>query len=243
MIDRKALTTYLKSPALSEPLKRQIRRILENNKVVLPGWSPTFLSRLGKIDVIVDVGVLNGTPGLYKAFPDAHLILVEALPCYEKKCRQLIANRSGGGEAYMYAVGSEEGTAHIRHYHDLPARSSLLENSSDNSLQYTEIEVPLRRLDRLLSKDQLKGKVVLKIDVEGMELDVLRGATGILPEIKYIIAEARIKQRHQNSYRFADLVGFLAEHGFNLYDALRITRARAMHPEASIIDAIFINLR
>lgn len=240
MIKRLRLGGYLDSPSIPEEVKTEIRRILRDNKVILPGWSPSFLRSLGNVRTIIDIGVLNGTPALYQAFPDAHLILVEALPMYEETCRQLLADRSGG-EVHMCAVGAVDGSTRIRYYPDRPATSSLLETDKENDLALVEINVPLRRLDSLLAGRVLAGDVLLKIDVEGMELKVLEGAVGLLPQVKYIIAETSVRRRHKDSYRFANLVGFLAGQGFDLYDALRLTRSKAMHPGASIVDAIFVN--
>lgn len=238
MINRRRLASYLDSETLSESVKKEIRRLLKNNKVVLPGWSPTFLTRLGDIRTVIDVGVLDGTPELYQAFPEAYLVLVEALPSYENKCNALLEGRSG--EVHMCAAGSEDGTTTIRHYQDRPRVSSMLEASSSKGLAYTELTVPLRRLDSMLKNTELSADVLLKIDVEGMELEVLKGAKETLKRVKYIIAETSIRKRHEGSYRFADLIAFLAAEDFQLFDALRVTRPRAMHPKASIMDAIFV---
>lgn len=240
MLKRRKLAGYLQSPALPDEVKADIRGVLSDNKVVLPGWSPTFIRALGDVRSIIDVGVLNGTPALYDAFPNAWLVLVEALPMYSDTCRNIIAGRNGG-EVHMCAVGSYEGSVRIRYYPDRPATSSLLRTVDENDLELQEIEVPLRRLDSLLTASNLAPDTLLKIDVEGMELEVLKGAVRLLPRIKYIIAETSIRRRHQNSYRFADLIEFLGRYGFELYDALRVTRTHAMQPGASIMDAVFIN--
>ena len=237
---RRRLAEYLASATLPDEIRAEIRGILRDNKTILPGWSPTFLRSLGEVKTIIDVGVLNGTPALYKAFPQAWLILVEALPMYEDRCRQILADRQGG-EIHLCAVGASDGTALIRHYPEFPATSSLLMTSEPNGLRVEEIEVPLRCLDNLLAGSNLAQDILLKSDVEGMELEVLRGAMKMLPDIKFIISETSIRQRHRSSYRFADLVCFLAEQGFDLYDVLRVTRTKALQPEASIMDAVFVN--
>jgi len=241
MIRRRKLAALLERPDLPDQARVELRKVLDNNKVVLPGWSPSFLRRIGRMDTVIDVGVLEGTPALYQAFPDARLVLVEALPGYRQKCLQLLAAHPGGGEVHMCAVGAEDGSATIRYYPDRPATSSLLETEDGGHGEPVRIDVPLRRLDGLVKPDSLAGNALLKIDVEGMELEVLKGAVGLLPHIRCIIAETSIRKRHRDSYRFADVVAFLASHGLHLYDALRVTRRKAMRPGASIMDAIFIN--
>src|SRR5690606_13580382 len=123
----------------------EVGAVLRDNKVVLPGWSPTFLASLGKVGTVIDVGVLRGTPELYKAFPEAKLILVEALPMYKATCDRIMEGRQG--QIHMCAVGATDGSATIRYYPAVPARSSLLNTHTPNDFQVEEIEVPLRRLD------------------------------------------------------------------------------------------------
>lgn len=50
-------------------------------------------------------------------------------------------------------------------------------------------KVPARRLDSILAKEDLVAPVVLKVDVQGAEVDVLRGAGDLLSEVDYIILE------------------------------------------------------
>src|SRR5690606_5688880 len=82
----------------------------------------------------------------------------------------------------------------------------------------------------------LPGNWLLKVDVEGLEHRVVRGAEGILPRVKYCITETSIRKRHEDSYRFADLIALMRSYGFDLYDVLTVTRRRVDAPRASIMD-------
>lgn len=187
------------------------------------------------------MGVLEGTPSLYQAFPEAKLYLVEALPSYTRTCENLVRMHPGGGEVFMCAAGDDDGKLTIRYYKELPARSSALTTVGDNKMEATEVEVPLKRMDTMFAGKELAGDILLKIDVEGMEYKVIEGAPELLKKVKYCITETSIKNRHNDSYRFADFIALMKKNGFDLYDVLTVTRAKAMQPRASIMDAVFIN--
>jgi FkbM family methyltransferase len=70
-------------------------------------------------------------------------------------------------------------------------------------------EAPIIRLDDYLS-DIPHGKVLLKIDVEGFELEVLRGASQLLRSCNpKIIFESNDKQTRPDLYRFFDQYDYL----------------------------------
>lgn len=242
MFKRSLLKNLVANESLPDDERKEITRLLRNKRTVLPGWSPTFLRKLGAIKTVIDVGVLDGTPSLYQAFPDAKLHLFEALPMYEQTCAGIVRNHPGGGSYHMVALGDAPGTANFRYYAEDPRKSSAVVSALE-SLAVTEIEVPVKRLDQLLNASDLTADTLLKIDTEGYECHVLRGATGLLPSVKYCITETSIRKRHEGSYRFADLIALMKENGFDLYDVLTVTRAKPVEPKASIMDALFINSR
>lgn len=55
----------------------------------------------------------------------------------------------------------------------------------------------------------------LKIDTQGYELEVLRGATAALRTIPLVEAELSLVSTYDAGPLFADVVGFLAAHGFS----------------------------
>lgn len=217
----------------------RLEKILKDKKHVLPGWSPTYLSQLGLMKTIIDVGVLRGTPSLYKAFPDAYLVLVEALPNYREVCEELIKDRPG--ELHNVAAGSYDGEIEINFLEEAPARSSVLTHIVGGTATRTKMNVPMRKLDTLFSGRNLEGDILLKIDTEGYEMEVLKGASELLPKVKFVIAETSVRRRHENSYLFADLITFMRSKGFDVFDVITTTRSAPNAPGASIIDVVFLN--
>lgn len=185
-------------------------------------WHPAFLRRLRfPVRTLLDVGVARGTPELYAAYPDAHVVMFEP-----RDIRAVVAEYQKALPSVEYhavALGAEEGTATLQVPHGQGALASLYDRTplTDRpELARQELEVPVRRLDDLRATGTWDPPYGLKIDTEGFELEVLRGAVETLASTKFVIAEGSVKRRFEGSYEFHELVAFMAEHGFALLDVL-----------------------
>lgn len=121
----------------------------------------------------------------------------------------------------------------------LPNMSSLLKperdlerwRKKDRHAQVTATEpLALDSLDSLAAADGFEVHV-LKIDTQGSELDVLKGATGVLAR-SAIAAEVEVSffSRYEGQALFADIQAFMNDHGFELIDLHRLKRYRARNP-------------
>jgi FkbM family methyltransferase len=80
------------------------------------------------------------------------------------------------------------------------------------------IAVDVRTLDELVPAAGLDGVIdLLKIDTQGAELQVLRGATAILPRVRIIWTEVSFRALYEGSALFPDVHAFLGTQGFRLY--------------------------
>lgn len=80
-----------------------------------------------------------------------------------------------------------------------------------------EIGLETRRLDDI---PEAAGCRLLKIDVQGGELDVLRGATGTLKEVLAVFIEVEFLDIYRGQPLFCSVHAFLEEQGFELLDLL-----------------------
>ena len=193
-------------------------------------WEPAYLQRLGfEPKTIIDVGVARGTPDLYNAYPDAHLLLIEPVIEFRDDIEKILAQRPG---VYLgVALGSEPGE---RELYIEPQRPLLTSFYGRHSLERTGDEPILRRvpvdtLDNAVASASCPAPYGLKIDAEGSELEVIRGATETLRQTDFIIAEVSVLPRFQGSYDFAEFIGELDARGFELCDILDIGRADSSH--------------
>lgn len=208
----------------------------------LPGWSADFLRQLGNVRTVIDVGVLDGTPALYEAFPEAYLVLFEPQPSARLACERILKQRASGGEFHPVALTDVDGAGVLHVLPSTPAGSSLLRRPGHPHEQPVTVETA--RLDTVFP-DGVRGTafeddVLLKLDVEGGELAAIRGAQRFLRDVRFCIAEVRVQPLHAGSYGFAEFIELMARAGFAVLDVLTVTR-HGDRPGARILDVVFVN--
>ena len=160
---------------------------------------------------VIDVGVALGTAELYDRFPEARLLLVEPLREYEGKLREL------GGEYVLAAAGAEAGEVEMN-VHPVGALSTLLGGRRGDDSAVERRTVPVARVDELVRERGLPGPYVLKVDVEGHELGVVKGAAGILDETEVVLLEVSLFELVEGMPLLHDVVAAMQRRGFVAYD-------------------------
>lgn len=193
---------------------------------------------------VFDIGVGRGTPWLYDAFPSAKLVLFEPVEQFRPFVERIVAERRA--DAMMVALGAKAGRVTLRVPEAIPTSASLL--SRDEAFARLERESARMTVDRfhevdMITLDSIADRwsppYALKVDVEGTELDVLRGARKVLESSQLVIMEMSVMSRFDGEASFADRIRFMDEAGFRLFDIPALSQTRAGGP-LSFIDAAFV---
>ena len=186
---------------------------------------------------VIDVGVARGTFELYETFPDARHLLIEPLeenrPYLEK-----IVNGLKNAEYVIAAATKEAGTVTFNVHPDFDGSSLYLE-SEDSDVNGVPRTVPAITLDDLGEEHNVHGPILIKIDVQGAELDVLDGAIQLLHAAEYIILEASLFKFFVHGPELYDAMVFMKERGFVLYDMLGYSY-RLSDGAMSQVDLVFV---
>jgi FkbM family methyltransferase len=179
-------------------------------------YSASYLRRYEfDIATFIDVGVYKGSPVFYQIFNGKKFVLVDPLPTTLEK-----AANSLKGLNYDYVqmgAGAVQGAAKLT----IDGSSSSLLKRVDWKRHATEtVDIEIQPLDKIIADGQYKGPFGLKIDTEGFDLDVLKGAKGTLKDTAFVFTEASIRRRFENGYRFSELVAFMADQGFEAADII-----------------------
>lgn len=128
-------------------------------------------------------------------------------------------------KGYQFALGSADGSKNIM-IPRLSVMSSLLEPAGNNE-SHTKEMVAIRRLDGLLPTllSELGGsRVFLKMDTQGYDLEVFRGASGCLENIQGIQSELSVQPLYKNMPHYLEALEEYEAAGFDLFNLSVVNR-------------------
>jgi FkbM family methyltransferase len=180
------------------------------------------LSLRSDYGTVIDVGANRGQFALYsrRRFPDAEVYCLEPLAGARSTLTRLFA-QDERVHVIAAAAGSKAGTSSIN-VSKADDSSSLLAPATLQSQRFpgTEMvgveEIGVRTLDDLFGRRELAGPVLLKLDVQGFELEALRGATGLLERVDTVLCECSFVAFYKGQPLFDDISDYLRAAGFRL---------------------------
>jgi FkbM family methyltransferase len=137
--------------------------------------------------------------------------LLKNFEILSERLKDVNANLQG----YQVALGSKEGTA-VMYLSSNEAQSSSilkpkehLEHHPDVTFNGTE-EVEVKLLDNF----DLGGSNFINMDVQGYELEVLKGSTETLKKIDYVYCEVNRGEMYEGNAMIDDIDEYLNDYGF-----------------------------
>ena len=199
---------------------------LRNSDLKKSEWQRQKELLKGKANVIFDVGANRGNTTLkyLKFFPNAMVHSFEPFPDSYKVFFDLHKNNLNVN-LNKYALSNDIGSS-ILNVNKSVDTNSFLEskkigaNSDKSCVSVGQILIETNTIDNYCSINNIKEIDILKIDVQGSEIEVLKGALDMLRNgsIKLICIETYFKQQYVNQPLFHDISKLLYNHNFALQD-------------------------
>jgi FkbM family methyltransferase len=104
--------------------------------------------------------------------------------------------------------------------------NSVFRENSKHAEEFLPQQRPVRTLDQLVASyaSGTARPQLLKLDVQGYELEVLKGATGVLASVEVLLVETSIVQWNSGAPLTAEVLGVLDCLGFQVLDVLDTAR-------------------
>ena len=177
--------------------------------------------RRSGIRTVIDVGAHQGefSSAIRALLPDARIYAFEPLP----DCCKILSQRlgsNGHGQTFPVAIGRRAGNVTIWRC-GYPKSSSVLlmtelhKTSFPWTAENTPLTVEMNSLDGFDGQLRLAARVLLKIDVQGYEAEVLRGAKNLLEKIDFVLLEISFRQLYEGQASFKEIYDLLKNAGFS----------------------------
>lgn len=182
----------------------------------------SFLKSLQDLDQIIDVGANRGQFGLaaLSVFPNCKYICFEPIEDAYKALKNVLIFKKDIS-IYNSAIGNSnsEMEMNISQSEDSSSLLTITELQDEifpgTKKKNTQI-VNLSKLTDFISFNELNNNSLIKIDVQGFELEVLKSASDLLNKIKYVYVECSFRELYKNQASANDIINLLAANDFKL---------------------------
>lgn len=172
-----------------------------------------------KVGSLLDIGANRGQFSLLVRhhFPDIPIHAFEPLEPERQALRSVVTDPL---TVYPFALGTSAGEATFHVTSKRDSSSLLLPGAAQEAASgvtlTSSIKVSVARLSELLDVAALPRPILMKLDVQGGELDVLKGASDVLPLIDSIYTEVSFVTLYEQQPLASDITSFLHDRGFTL---------------------------
>jgi len=193
-------------------------------KGVAPGIEHRKVLKGIEFDLLIDIGANKGQFSLValERNPNTRVYAFEPQPL-EASIYRSIFKKSTNITLYQFALGAEskEAKMYISRRRD---SSSLLPISEIQERIFPKTNlakcetVSVRTLDSFATKWNETGRILVKIDVQGFELEVLKGANSVLRKASFLYVECSNVSFYHGQALYSDVRDFLEKAGYCLRD-------------------------
>lgn len=214
------------SRCLPRPVRARLKQALGIPPTRLhPDWE--VLRPIGPREtphLVLDVGAHHGW--FFHSWldwcPKARIIAFEPTAESFQRASELYGN-DPRVRLHQLGVGAQTGELNFNILADSQVSNSFLtpRKAAWDEIAYgtgaiAQRRVPITTLDRFCEDQGIGAIYLIKIDVQGYELEVLKGAVATLPRIDHVFVEAGIRRLYEGAPSFAEVCLFMETQGFHL---------------------------
>jgi FkbM family methyltransferase len=188
------------------------------------------------LDTVVDIGANRGQFALCirRLYPDAEIFSFEPLAKATKKYLAVFRD-DRRTHLFSKAVGPANGSA-IIHVTQWDVSSSLLpiaeaqRNNFPFAKESRQETVSLTLISDCVEAHTIGGNALLKLDVQGYELNALQGCEDLLHKFTYVYLEASFIELYVGQPLAGELIAYLSSRGFLLACVANLSYGKSRRP-------------
>ena len=170
------------------------------------------------VGTVIDVGANKGRAArrFRRLFPGARVYCVEPIPWLCRRLEQWAEAQGGAVEVLELALARAPSERPLYVHRRSDILSTLAAPAPGEAVEYESIPVRVETLDRLAAELALEPDVLVKLDTEGLDLEVIRGGEETLRRAAAVIVEAAFYPNAAGggAPTFEDIAAALGELGY-----------------------------
>jgi FkbM family methyltransferase len=173
---------------------------------------------------IIDVGANHGswTREALKYFPDSYYTLVEPQSWLQPSFQDIL-DKTSKVNYYPVGVGALEGTFKFTIVNRDDSCSFRYSEVEANKAGFKQVELPVETLNNIVNKSEFPFPDLVKIDAEGLDIEVLKGATTLLRKTEIFLVEAAVVNKNLNNSCF-EVIKFMESYNYTLFEITDLNR-------------------
>lgn len=187
-----------------------------------------------KIASMWDIGAFNGDWAIAAKFclPKASIVCFESNDAHSKSLDET-------GFRYVIATLGKE-RASRTFYQSLGTGDSLYPEVIETGVEFTRKKVLTHSLARIADTEALDVPDLIKMDIQGAELEVLIGSRDLFSKVKFLILEVSLLPTNLQAPRFQEILDVLSKEGFLPEEILGSNKVNGILHQ---VDVMFTNQR
>lgn len=205
-----------------------------------------------KVNWVLDIGANRGDVAIaaLESYPNSQIICFEPVKSTFEELKNNLQPFSGRTHFYNCALSnsSEEAEINITTSHganSIEPQTAFHQECNPHVREVGKEKIQLVRLDDIAEKFPRQKFDIVKIDVEGHELNVLRGGKKFFSNnVDVIIIEISLmRDQSWNEQAVFDIFAFLKETGFALVNVMDLYYAKDKAVQLIQMDCVFRNIK
>lgn len=217
----------------------QFQGVVDNKSPLLENFYNS-LHRIGYLpNHIVDIGANHGTWTRHALghFPNASVTMIEPQGWLRESVDDLLRTNI---KVQFHAVGAGEKKGQFKFTIVDRDDSCSFRYSEEEAIAmgYRQVEVPVVTLNDFLAEHNLNTPDIIKIDAEGLDIDVLKGASNYFSKTEIFMVEAAVMNKMFTN-DVLTMLEFMHKAGYKLFDITDINRTQKQNA-LWLVELVFI---
>lgn len=188
---------------------------------------------------IIDIGANTGTWSreTLKYFPDSQFTLIEPQEWLSEKFQDLLAMDQV--KFFPVGVGNKNDILNFTIHERDDSCSFIYSEEEAKSLGLKQVQIPIKTLNSIIKENNLQIPDLVKIDAEGLDMAVIKGASDLFGKTEVFMIEAGVRNKvYENS--ILKVLNLMDEAGYELFDITDLNRPFANLPVLWLVELAFV---